>query len=138
MHARSMEAIDATVAAAAGSGGHGVAYARLRSSDGERVLRVPFHVPSGMRSAPRATSYAAAAAVAGDLCARGVKRAVLRFEDPELVDDMNGRRGVPDALVLAYVRLRCALNAFDRCRVAVAAGEDELLQRARAEVALPS
>ncbi len=130
------ESIDATVVAAADIHGRGVAYARLRSPGGERVVRVPFDLPNEARNVPHAVGYVAATAVAGTLAARGIRRAVFHLDDPDVVDDLNGRRGVPPALVLPYVRLKCALNAFERCGVALASGEDDLRQRARAEVAV--
>jgi len=55
--------------------------------------------------------------------------------DHRFVEEVTTRRDVPEALVLPYVRLRCALNAFHDVEVGAGA-TDELMRRAGAEVAL--
>jgi hypothetical protein len=55
--------------------------------------------------------------------------------DAQLVDEVRAQRDLPETLVLAYVRLRCALNALEAYAVNVGATED-LNQRAQAEAAL--
>ena len=73
--------------------------------------------------------------VARALRERNVGRVRFLLDDPALLADVTERTNVPDALVLAYVRLRCALNQFRDVRFALAPSGD-LAQRARAEVAL--
>lgn len=123
--------VKATIGCAA-NGGNGVAYARLGVS-GRHLLRVPFRADG---AAPeRAASYAGLTAVARALRGRGVARVLFVLDDPGLLADLAANAVVPDALVLPYVRLRCALNQFDEVRLELGAAGD-LAQRARAEVAL--
>lgn len=119
--------------------GNGVAYARLSSRTGERLVRAAFRVP--LRQAQddairqRLVSYSALTAVATMLAERGVDRATFFVPDGNLVSDRNEHRDVPPPIVLPYVRLGCALNKFKS--YTLAHGDDpDLIQRARAEVAL--
>ena len=131
---RSGGAIQVAVGCAADPRGSGIAYARIAGRAGQHLLRVPFLAE---RSAPaeRGAGYAALTAVARALRERGVGRVRFLLDDPSLLADLAGRGSLPDALVLSYVRLRCALNQFSDVGFAAIASGD-LTQRARAEVAL--
>jgi hypothetical protein len=83
----------------------------------------------------RAVAYAALVTVARSLWKRGVTRAHFLMPDRRFVEEVTTRCDVPEALVLPYVRLRCALNAFHDVEIGTGA-TDELMQRAGAEVAL--
>ena len=111
--------------------GRGVAYART----GSNVLRLPFRVAQRSSPLDRAGGYAALATVARALTKRGIEGANFRVHDRQLVEELSKRSETPDELALAYVRVRCALNALAHYDVRF--GEcEELMQRARAEVAL--
>jgi hypothetical protein len=98
------------------------------------LLRVPFR--AGRTALPdRAAGYAALTAVTRALRAKGRGRIRFALDDSALVEDLAGRRPVPDALVLPYVHLRCSLNQLEDFSVEFIAPGD-LAQRARAEVAL--
>jgi len=127
-------AVEAAIGCAADSRGDGVAYVRVAGATTEHLLRVPFHAERG-DSGDRAAAYAALTAVARALHERNVGRVRFLLDDPALLADVTERNNVPDALVLAYVRLRCALNQFRDVRFELAPSGD-LAQRARAEVAL--
>ena len=134
MAKRSGGAVQVAVGSAADPRGNGVAYARVAGGSTRHLLRVAFSAQRGT-PAERGAGYAALTAVARALRERGVGRVRFLLDDPALLADLAGRGSVPDALVLAYVRLRCALNQFsDVGFEAIAAGD--LAQRARAEVAL--
>lgn len=119
--------------------GNGVAYARLSSRTGERLVRAAFRVP--LRQAHddtirhRLVSYGALTSIAGLLSDRGIDRVSFLVPDANLVSDRNEHRDVPPPIVLPYVRLGCALNRFKS--YALAFGDDpDLVHRARAEVVL--
>ena len=121
--------------------GNGVAYARLSSRTGERLVRAAFRAPLRQAHdagvAGRLVSYAAVTAIAMMLSERGVQRATFLVPDAHLVADRNDHRDVPSPIVLPYVRLGCVLNRFKAFTLQF--GEDPDLQaRARAEVALSS
>jgi len=128
------KAVEATIGAAADARGSGVAYARVASAAERHLLRVPFRLDGGDQR-ERATGYAALTAVARVLRARGVARVRFLVDDETLLGDLSGSSSVPDALVMPYVRLRCALNQFDDATFGPAKAGD-LVQRACAEVAL--
>jgi|SRR5580698_3726210 hypothetical protein len=111
--------------------GRGVAYARTSSS----VLRLPFRIAQRPLLLDRAGGYAALGTVARALQKRGIGRARFRLPDRQLVDELTKRSQPPDELSLANVRARCALNALAQCEIEYAECS-ELMQRARAEVAL--
>lgn len=117
--------------------GDGVAYARLTTRAGERLVRVAFRVQRFEGLGGREVGYAALTAVATMLRERGVERASFGLADDELVADCNEHRDVPPPLVLPYVRLRCALNRFAEYALR-AGGDDDLEARARAELVLHS
>jgi hypothetical protein len=133
---RSPDAIvEATVGYSAGADGKGIVYARLAGKRTRQLLRVGFHVASSPPFPDRAIAYGALTAIARVLCKRGVREARFLVADREFVEEVATGRGISDALALAYVRLRCALNALAKFAIA-AAPTDDLTQRARAEVAL--
>jgi hypothetical protein len=115
--------------------GNGVAYARLVSSTGERLVRAPFRVRRFSGLGAREISYGALGAVAAILADRGVMHVEFRVPDAELVADRLERRPLPAPLVLPYVRLGCVLNRFKRYSVEHVEDPD-LTSRASAEVAL--
>ena len=117
--------------------GEGVAYARLTTRAGERLVRVAFRVARFDGLGGREIGYAALTAVAAMLRERGLERASFGLADGELVADCNEHRNVPPPLVLPYVRLRCALNRFAAYAVCTG-GDDDLEARARAELVLHS
>ncbi|HTX57415.1 MAG TPA: hypothetical protein VMD47_10000 [Candidatus Acidoferrales bacterium] len=120
---------------AAGRLGEGIAYARLTSRAGERLVRVAFRTQRFEALEGREIGYAALTAVATMLGERGLERASFSLTDTELVADCNDRRDVPPPLVLPYVRLRCALNRFREYELR-AGGDPDLEARARAELVL--
>ena|ERR1700727_1979547 len=111
--------------------GRGVAYART----GSNVLRLSFRISQPASLADRAGGYGALVTVARALLKRGVNRVNFRLPDRQLVDELTKRSQPPDELILANVRARCALNALTACHIEYA-DCGELMQRARAEVAL--
>jgi hypothetical protein len=129
------EVLEVVVGYAAGPAGGGVAYAALCGREGREVVRLPFRIARQTSLVGRAVAYAALVTVARALSKRGVTRVHFVMPESQFVEEVTTRRDVPEALVLPYVRLRCALNAFHD--VTIAAGtSDELMQRAGAEVAL--
>ena len=137
MYDRCMNGVlQAQMGFAADDRGNGVAYVRLRSRRGERVLRVPFTVRRLPALLGREIGYAALAAVLPQLAARGVEALQLVLEDETLAADLRDRRDLPPALAMPYVRARCALNRLRRSDIAPAAPEGDLTARARSEAAL--
>lgn len=129
------EVLEVEVGYAAGSAGTGVVYAALNGAEGREVVRLPFRIVRRCLLLERAVAYAALVTVARSLFKRGVTRAHFVMPDRRFVEEVTTRCGVPEALVLPYVRLRCALNAFHDVEIGTGA-TDELMQRAGAEVAL--
>ncbi|MFY9737631.1 MAG: hypothetical protein WAK11_01135 [Candidatus Cybelea sp.] len=128
------EVLEVEVGYAAGPAGSGVAYAALNGAEGREVVRLPFRIVRRCL-VERTVAYAALVTVARALWKRGVTRARFIMPDPRFVEEATTRCDVPEALVLPYVRLRCALNAFHDVEIGTGA-TDELMQRAGAEVAL--
>ena len=129
---------DVAIGYAADGRGHGIAYARVSTSTGDHVLRLTFRVSidrSHGETVERQIGYAAIAVVASEVRRRGVRRVTFAVPDAALLTEMRGRADVPQELVLAHLRLRCALNAFERCDLRAEESAD-LMQRARAEAAL--
>jgi hypothetical protein len=124
----------AEVGFAAGRSGAGIAYADVAGRGQKRLLRVPFSV-GAPGAQERVIGYAALTAVVRALRRWNVERVRLAVNDPALVADLGGHRSVPGSLVMPYVRLRCILNQLDEFDI-VEAAENDLTQRARAEVAL--
>jgi len=132
--------VSVTVGFAASGDGSGVAYATLRKADGasESLVRVGFRCRSLSALRGRDVAYAALIAVAKDALRRDLGSIELRTSDSEIALDLEQHRSVPQALMLPYVVLRCALNRFREARV-VAVEDDvvrDLTARARAEVFL--
>lgn len=111
--------------------GRGIAYAQSDAT----VLRLAFRIAPRPTSLHHAAGYGALATVVRSLAKRGIARARLLLPDRQLVDELTKRAEPPDDLALAYVRVRCALNAMQHYEVEFGASAD-LMQRARAEVAL--
>ena len=129
--------LQAQLGYAADDGGSGIAYTRLTSRTGERLVRVAFRVQRFDGLSGREIGYAALGAVATMLRERGLERATFLLADSELVADCTGHRDVPPPLVLPYVRLRCALNRFAEYELC-ANNDLDLEARARAELVLHS
>ncbi len=129
------QALEVIIGYAAGPGGSGVAYAGLNRPGGREVMRLPFRIARLSPLVDRAVAYAALVTVARAISKRGITRASFVMPDRRCVEEVSTRSDLPEALVLPYVRLRCALNAFDQVDVRIGT-TDELMQRARAEVAL--
>lgn len=125
---------DVTVAYAANLRGDGVAYVRT-AADGA-PLRIAFRVERFPALLEREVGYAALTAAAAALSAQDIRSVRLGVADPRIVDDLAGRRDLPMALTLPYVRLRCTLNTLERADVVVRPVDEDLLSRARAEVEL--
>jgi hypothetical protein len=126
-------ALDATLGYAADDRGRGIAYARLRDDGGEHLLRVGFRLRAGYVA--REVAYGALTSVARILRRRGVTNVRFVLDDEQLVADVSEHGALSAAIVLPYVRLKCALNQFEACSLATAQPVD-LTQRARAEIAL--
>lgn len=132
---RSSKPTDVVVGFAAGSEGRGIAYAGLNESGVQQIIRVSFRVPHVARSRERAVAYLALTAVVHAVRRRGVTRARFVLPDAGFAEELSNGSTVADELTLAYVRLRCALNTLAEFFISTAANDD-LTQRARAEVAL--
>jgi hypothetical protein len=128
-------ASEVAIGYAVGPAGGGVAYASLDRAGARNVLRLPFRIRQISPANERAVGYAALVAVARALHRLGVTSVHFVLADEELVREVASRSEVPDNLVLPYVRVRCALNALGAFEIA-AGPTDDLMQRARAEVAL--
>lgn len=113
--------------------GRGVAYARLRRAQRDRVVRCTFSV--GRSSDDREVGFAALAAMLTLLRPR-LPSVVVEIEDADLVADLSQRREIPVPLMLPYVRTRCALNAFESWRLVAGNAAADLSARAAAEVSL--
>jgi hypothetical protein len=131
----SLENVEALVGYAADAGGRGVAYVRVAAPSEEHLLRIPFSVRRKRDLNGREVGYAALEAIAGDLRKRGVRGVVFALDDRQLVEDLARHGDVPEALVLPYVRVRCALNQFAGASLRLDGAGAGLAQRARAEVA---
>lgn len=127
--------VEAMVGYAADQRGMGVAYARLTIGRARRLLRVGFRVTLTAPFTERAAGYAALTEVTRVLFKRGFREVHFVLADEEFVEEIATGRDVAQALVIPYVRLRCALNTL--LTFGVRAGPtDDLTQRARAEAAL--
>ncbi|HEY1429716.1 MAG TPA: hypothetical protein VGF18_09085 [Candidatus Tumulicola sp.] len=126
--------VTADVGFAANGGGTGIAYADVAGRGPTRLLRVPFRV-AARGAQDRVVGYAALTAIARALRRWHVERVRFAIDDPALVADLGSHREVPGSLVMPYVHLRCALNQLAEVDI-VEATENDLTQRARAEVAM--
>lgn len=129
---------DVAVGYAADASGHGIAYAAIATGSGRGVVRVPFAAARLAALDGRELGYAAVAAVGAYLRGRGFTRIRLRAGDENVVEDLSGRRPVPPALAMAYVKTRCVLHGFAVARVERAEPVEthDLEARARADIAL--
>ena len=127
--------VEVAIGYGADARGRGIAYARVVSAEQNALVRVPFHADHRSETGGRENGYAAVTAVAAALRKWGVTHAGIAVDDAQLADDIGTHGPLPDALSLPYVRLRCALNAFDDFTIRFASDPD-LTARARAEVAL--
>ncbi len=115
--------------------GHGVAYARLTTRAGERLVRAAFRIARFPGLDGREVAYGALTAIAAMLSARGIDRVRFLLPDESLIADRREHRPLPPPIELPYVRLGCALNRF--AAFDLQAGEDrDLSARAVAEVEL--
>jgi hypothetical protein len=135
MRAMDGRTVEVAIGYAGSPAGIGVAYAGIGAGGRRDVLRLPFRITGISPPVERAVAYAALVTVARALAKRGVRRARFVLPDAQLAQEMTTRCEVPAALVLPYVKLRCALNALDSFEIQNGP-TDELTQRARAEVAL--
>jgi hypothetical protein len=127
--------VQAQLGYAADDSGNGVAYARLTTRSGERLVRVAFRVKRFAGLGGREIGYAALTAVAAMLRERSLASVRFLLSDGDLVADLVERRDVPAPLVMPYVRLGCVLNGF--ASFGVERGEaPDLDGRARAELFL--
>jgi len=125
---------DVAIAYAANLRGAGVAYAEIAGESEPR--RIAFRLDRFPALLGREVGYAALIAVATALRAEGYRAVRLCIEDARVVEDLEQRRQLPQALALAYVQLKCRLNMFSRVDVVVAHPPEDLAARARAEVEL--
>jgi len=122
----------ATIGYAAGERGSGLAYARLMGNGATRLIRRVFRTADP--GDDRAVAYGAITAVADAMAKRRLRGVRFVIGNAAVASELATRGEVPGSLALAYVRLRCALNALS---ATVTLGTtDELTQRARAEIAL--
>lgn len=127
-----MVPVEVEVGYGAGHGGRGIAYVRIRGGAAEHLMRIAFRMRREFDEGE--VGYAALTAVARALRKRRLTNVRLAVDDAALVEGLSGAE-IPAAMVLPYVRLKCALNGFDDVRVNATPTTD-LAQRARAEVAL--
>jgi hypothetical protein len=108
--------VSISVGFAASDGGSGVAYARLRKTDGTSgsLVRVGFRCRPLSALRGRDVTYAAVIAVAKDALRRELGCVEMRVDDCEIALDLEQHRSVPQPLMLPYVVLHCALNRFGR------------------------
>ena len=129
---------DVAVGYAADPAGNGIAYASVATGTERAAVRVTFGAQPLPALDGRELGYAAVSAVASYLRGRGFSRVRIRIADPNVVDELSGRRSVPLPLAMAYVKASCTLHGFSSARVE--RGEPiethDLQTRARAEVAL--
>ncbi|HEY1883991.1 MAG TPA: hypothetical protein VGG51_13220 [Candidatus Cybelea sp.] len=135
MQKSGQRASEVAIGYAVGPAGGGVAYATFQRAGAQDVLRLPFRIKQISPSVERAAGYAALVVVARAIHRLGVTGVRFVLADEDFVREVASRAEVPDNLVLPYVRLRCALNALGNFEIA-AGPTDDLMQRARAEVAL--
>lgn len=114
----------ARIGYAADAAGCGVVYARIGQQK-PRVVRAQF----------RGSALNAIAAIA-PLVRKHNEVVELQLDDEVVVEALNQRRELPGALLMPYIRARCALNTFRSCHVTTGKGPNDLAARARAEVSI--
>ena len=132
------DAVEILVGFAAGPNGSGLVYATARSSETQAVqLRVPFSVRRSAGTDGREVAYAAVTALCKALRSRGGRAIQLRFGDAAIAAELRGDGTRHPALAMAYVSMRCAMNALGVVSVESAPAEAvaDLEVRARAETA---
>jgi hypothetical protein len=135
---RTRPAADIAVGYATGERGRGVAYAAVNTGSSTAIVRLPLAVALLPGLDALEVGYAALAALASHLKARGFGRVRIRAADPRLVADLNGSGSPPKALAMAYVRIRCLLHALGSVRLESADSIEvrDLVARAQAELRL--
>ncbi len=131
-------AADVAVGYAADERGRGIAYAAVATGSNRAVVRLPFTSPVLPALDGLDVGYAAVAAIAAHLKARGFARVRVRLADERIVADLGGTGSPPKALAMAYVKTRCMLHALGAVRLETAAPVEvrDLSARAQAEVRL--
>jgi hypothetical protein len=131
---------DVAVGYAVDRTGLGVVYAAIGTGTGRNVVSLPVSSTPLPGLDGREFGYAAVAAVASTLRARGFTRVRIRLAETAVVDELNARGEVPPALKMDYVKTRCLLHGFAVARVERAEPIEtrDLEARARADVALRS
>jgi len=131
-------AADVAIGYAADERGSGLAYATVNTGAGPTVVRLPFRVAPLTALDGLENGYAAVAALARHLRARGLSRVRVRAADVRVVADLNGAGSPPKALAMDYVKIRCLLNGLGAARLELADTTDvaDLAARARAELHL--
>lgn len=121
----------------AGDGaGRGIAYLRMRRGGKERVARRVFRFRAHPGLGERETGYAAMETMLPVL-RKHARRIDIELDDAELFADLTQQREIPVALMLPYVRVRCALNGFESWTLGVGMDARDLTARSRAEISLP-
>jgi len=128
---------DVAVGYAADARGVGYAYAMVAGGSARAEVRVPFTCRPLAALEGREAGYAAVAAVAAHLRARGFTRVRLRIENGRVADELSARAAAHPALAMAYVKTRCILHGFAVARVerAEPVETEHLTARARADLA---
>lgn len=128
--------INAELGYAADDRGRGIVYAQLGILGKAHLMRIAFRLRSSYGE--REVAYAALTAIARTLHRRGIGMVRFVIEDEQLISEVTvAATELPAAMVLPYVRLKCALNQFASWAL-VSAPQADLTQRARAEIALNS
>jgi hypothetical protein len=135
---RTRQAADVALGYAADERGHGVAFAAVSTGSAAAVVRLPFKVRPMPALEGLEQGYAAIAAVASHLKARGVSRARIRVADERVAADLNGAGAPPKSLAMLYVSARCTLRTIGPVRLETAQSTEirDLGARAQAEVGL--
>lgn len=127
---------DVAIGYAADARGVGYAYAAIAGGSGRGDVRVPFTCRPLAALEGREIGYAAVAAVAAHLRARGFTRVRLKIANGRVAEELSARAAAHPALAMAYVKTRCLLHGFAVARVE--RGEpieiEGLTARARADV----
>lgn len=135
---RTRPAADVVLGYAADERGRGIAYAAVSTGNATGVVRLPFSVPPMPALEGLEQGYAAVAALASHLKARGVGRVRIRVADERVAVDLSGAGTPPKALAMLYVTARCSLRALGPIRLETGGSTDvgDLAARAQAEVGL--
>ena len=131
-------AADIALGFAADGRGTGVAFATIATGTARSTVRLGFRFKPLAALEGKEAGYAAVAALAAHIKARGFGRIRVRVADAGLAAELSGQRNVGPALGMAYVKTRCALYAFTSARIEAGEAVEiaDLQARARAEVSL--